>query len=147
MIPNLLLTSLNGQLITVLCVTRQTSVTWSHYERGVLRASYHNVTKIIMLFNLNTWRYTIPRRDVIFWYMSNFSALWGVDIKNLPYYILEKHAGPILVLCTDKIFHTNCIYINVSTVIVLKASEYDQAIPQSHTADQPMAPRGRATEQ
>ena len=27
-----------------------------------------------------------------------------------------------------------------------KASEYDQEIPQSHTADQPTAPRGRATE-
>ena len=26
-----------------------------------------------------------------------------------------------------------------------KVSEYDQEIPQSHTADQPMAPRGRAT--
>ena len=25
-------------------------------------------------------------------------------------------------------------------------SEYDQKIPQSHTADQPMAPRGRTTE-
>ena len=28
-----------------------------------------------------------------------------------------------------------------------KMSEYDQKIPQSHTADQPMAPRVRATEQ
>ena len=27
-----------------------------------------------------------------------------------------------------------------------KASEYDQEIPQSHTADQPTAPQGRATE-
>ena len=27
-----------------------------------------------------------------------------------------------------------------------KASEYDQEIPQLHTADQPMASRGRATE-
>ena len=27
-----------------------------------------------------------------------------------------------------------------------KKSEYDQDIPQSHTADQHMAPRGRATE-
>ena len=27
------------------------------------------------------------------------------------------------------------------------ASEYDQEIPQSHTADQPRTPRGRATEQ
>ena len=28
-----------------------------------------------------------------------------------------------------------------------KVSEYDQEIPQSHTADQIMAPLGRATEQ
>ena len=27
-----------------------------------------------------------------------------------------------------------------------KVSEYDQEIPQSHTADQPTAPLGRATE-
>ena len=27
-----------------------------------------------------------------------------------------------------------------------KESQYDQVIPQSHTADQPMAPLGRATE-
>ena len=28
-----------------------------------------------------------------------------------------------------------------------KVSEYDQEIPQSQTADKPMAPRGRATQQ
>ena len=28
-----------------------------------------------------------------------------------------------------------------------KVSEYDQDIPQSQTADKPMAPRGRATQQ
>ena len=31
-------------------------------------------------------------------------------------------------------------------VTVEKVSEYDQEISQSHTADQPTAPRGRATE-
>ena len=29
---------------------------------------------------------------------------------------------------------------------IKKVSEYDQEISQSHTADQPMAPRGRTTE-
>ena len=29
----------------------------------------------------------------------------------------------------------------------IKNSEYDQEIPQSQTADKPMAPRGRATQQ
>ena len=32
----------------------------------------------------------------------------------------------------------------VSSRKVQKVSEYDQEIPQSHTADQPTAPRGRA---
>ena len=31
-------------------------------------------------------------------------------------------------------------------LVVKKVSEYDQEIQQSHTADQPTAPRGRATE-
>ena len=36
---------------------------------------------------------------------------------------------------------------NWSVVILLqKVSEYDQEIPQPHTADQLMVPRGRATE-
>ena len=29
---------------------------------------------------------------------------------------------------------------------MMSNSEYDQEIPQSHTADQPTAPRGKATE-
>ena len=33
-----------------------------------------------------------------------------------------------------------------SNTELLKVSEYEQEIPQSHTADQPTAPRGRATE-
>ena len=37
---------------------------------------------------------------------------------------------------------------NFNTGIIIEkiASEYDQEIPQSHTADQPMAPQGNATE-
>ena len=31
-------------------------------------------------------------------------------------------------------------------ILYLKVSEYEQEIPQSNTADQPTAPRGRATE-
>ena len=31
-------------------------------------------------------------------------------------------------------------------VQTMKNSEYDQEIPQSQTADKPMAPRGRATQ-
>ena len=30
--------------------------------------------------------------------------------------------------------------------LIVKNSEYDQEIPQSQTADKPMAPRGRATQ-
>ena len=32
-------------------------------------------------------------------------------------------------------------------LVIKKVSEYDQEIPQSQTADKPMAPRGRATQQ
>ena len=35
----------------------------------------------------------------------------------------------------------------VGDLINKKVSEYDQEIPQSHTADQPTAPQGKATEQ
>ena len=32
-------------------------------------------------------------------------------------------------------------------ILYKKKSEYDQEIPQSQTADKPMVPRGRATQQ
>ena len=35
----------------------------------------------------------------------------------------------------------------LSKMARLKKSEYDQEIPQSQTADKPMSPRGRATQQ
>ena len=39
------------------------------------------------------------------------------------------------------------VYLSLDIRIALKiASEYDQEIPQSQTADNPMAPRGRATQ-
>ena len=37
------------------------------------------------------------------------------------------------------------IYSAPFTMTIKKVSEYDQKIPQSHLADQPMAPRERAT--
>ena len=43
-------------------------------------------------------------------------------------------------------FHGKINWSHNMTVLYPKVSEYDQEIPQSHTADQPMAPRGRATE-
>ena len=36
---------------------------------------------------------------------------------------------------------------NVCSTMPKIVSEYDQEIPQSQTADKPMAPRGRATQQ
>ena len=41
------------------------------------------------------------------------------------------------------------MYISLEDVKIVpfqNVSEYDQEIPQSHTADKPTAPRGRATE-
>ena len=41
----------------------------------------------------------------------------------------------------------NTYICNLSNVrLPVKNSEYDQKIPQSQTADKPMAPRGRATQ-
>ena len=39
------------------------------------------------------------------------------------------------------------IHINFFVLCTIIVSEYDQEIPQSQTADQPMAPRGRVTQQ
>ena len=40
----------------------------------------------------------------------------------------------------------NCLSRDVRTALCEKVSEYDQEIPQSHNADQPVAPWERATE-
>ena len=39
------------------------------------------------------------------------------------------------------------VYFQMKTGTTIKNSEYDQEIPQSKTADKPMASRGRATQQ
>ena len=46
----------------------------------------------------------------------------------------------------------NCLSTEVKYVLISQSiskifSEYDQEIPQSQTADKPMAPRGRSTQQ
>ena len=38
------------------------------------------------------------------------------------------------------------LFIRVEHSILKKACQYDQEMPQSHTADQPTAPWGRATD-
>ena len=42
--------------------------------------------------------------------------------------------------------HNIILFINDNVNIRLKNSEYDQEIPQSQTADNPVAPRGRAAQ-
>ena len=42
----------------------------------------------------------------------------------------------------DDILNTNNVYLDTMVI----ESEYDQKIPQSQTADNPKAPRGRATQ-
>ena len=46
-----------------------------------------------------------------------------------------------LLICSKRLFPLGTGTHNFKT-----ASEYGQEIPQTHTADQPMAPRGRAPE-
>ena len=41
---------------------------------------------------------------------------------------------------------TNAIYKVMSQLYLRMVSEYDQELPQSQTADNPMAPRGRAAQ-
>ena len=48
---------------------------------------------------------------------------------------------------TKYILFVICIQHHLQTVdLSKKVSEYDQEIPQSHTAGQPMVPGGKATE-
>ena len=60
-----------------------------------------------------------------------FSRLW-LDIP------CESSAHEI----SSLIFTALSVLKNITQL----STEYDQEIPQSHTADQPTAPRGRATE-
>ena len=65
----------------------------------------------------------------------------------------DKHGPVVEVSCFTK----NCIKLRFYILLILstylklfqckKVSEYDQEIPQPHTADQQTALRGRATEQ
>ena len=43
-------------------------------------------------------------------------------------------------------FHSSCILYILNSQRTKIASEYDQEIPQSQTADNPVAPRGRAAQ-
>ena len=43
--------------------------------------------------------------------------------------------------------YRSLIYIRSLEICKVKTSEYDQEIPQPQTADKPVAPRGRATQQ
>ena len=47
----------------------------------------------------------------------------------------------------DEMPHDSSFHQDLHCLLIIqKVSEYDQAMPQSHTADQPTSPRGRATE-
>ena len=62
------------------------------------------------------------------------------------------NSSTILTICMQK---SSCIHLGYvlpihdlgSPTISYEKSEYDQEIPQSQTADKPMAPLGRATQQ
>ena len=66
-----------------------------------------------------------PNKDT----KSKITAIFGLGFRD----VLGANPRPIPLLA--------CLSWTIK-----KLSEYDQEIPQSHTADQPIAPRGIATE-
>ena len=60
---------------------------------------------------------------------------------------LEFKVGPVLMSTfkRDRQLVVRFVQIYKIRFVIKKTSEYDQEIPQSHTADQPMESRGRAT--
>ena len=92
-------------------------------------------------------------------YFINKTYLWNIVVKNLfvEYLLLIKSICGIsfinrtylLISFVNKIFCgisvVNKIYLwNIFLTKIV--SEYDQEIPQSQTADNPVAPRGRAAQ-
>ena len=61
-------------------------------------------------------------------------------LQHLTFYIvINVHPLYLSLICTCKKGARSLIHLN-------KNSEYDQEIPQSQTADSPVAPRGRAAQ-
>ena len=77
-------------------------------------------------------------------------SIYVQKVMKLLAFIFEQSSYTFLYFqyCTDLlklIFHfLTCKGISIFTLKIV--SEYDQEIPQSQTADNPMAPRGRATQ-
>ena len=69
--------------------------------------------------------------------MYNFNLYWQAAIYSLNVFLKAS-------ICSLNVFLKAAIY---SLKVFLKlVSEYDQEIPQSQTADNPVAPRGRAAQ-
>ena len=67
--------------------------------------------------------------------LLNMSSWCLVMVERLFLAVPQGCLQFVIVVFPD---HTHLLYINYSKTY-LKVSEYDQEIPQSHTADQPMA--------
>ena len=92
------------------------------------------------------------RRDKNYRYLDLLSVLCvcdGVSIADNQKYITEVwlmkgvKVQYVSIIDTRGIYHYQYIFILTH---IQNVSENDQEIPQSHTADQPTAPRGRAIE-
>ena len=66
--------------------------------------------------------------------------------RNIRFFLQFEELISCLGHANVRAFHENPNRIHTELTFI-KNSEYDQEIPQSQTADKPIAPRGRATQQ
>ena len=68
-----------------------------------------------------------------------------MDPDQVPYFV---RPGMGLKYLQSRRYHeqTYMLQFQLMLITILKNSEYDQEIPQSQTADNPVAPRGRAAQ-
>ena len=97
-------------------------------KKALMYQLYHNP-----IFNRSIKQRYFPNS----WKEANVSPNYKKEDKSL-----SSDYRPISLICQAGKPMEQCIYKYLSNLIVssLKVSEYDQEIPQSHTADQPTAP-------
>ena len=62
-------------------------------------------------------------------------------------FVQPLFVSSLITLCPTNAKNKRALQRLISTAVSKIVSEYDQEIPKSQTADKPMTPRGRATQQ
>ena len=79
-------------------------------------------------------------------YALNYHLVYLAIPGTRPLYMKRQNVS-VLFICHCQKRNTNLFQINMKQVSYIKiVSEYDQEIPQSKTADNPVAPRGKAAQ-